>query len=298
MRVSLVAVAAASFLSAGASWSDGITVARYRALTQSPQQTAATVSAAPVVTAVTAPRGADALAVKWVTVSAPARGTMLAAIAAPTGRPPFPSVLLLHGTHGFAREYVELAEELARGGVLAIAACWFSGGGGEGTRFITPIACPDAPPITPASSDSAYQTLDVLLQAVRDLPGVRPGRVALFGHSRGGGVALNYALSGGAVDALVLDSTGYPGDLLPQVPRLHVPILILHGAKDSPADGGSAVTDVKMARSFDAALRIAGKTVEAKFYSTGTHSGIFASRTQRADELRRIAAFLRRTLSH
>jgi dienelactone hydrolase len=222
---------------------------------------------------------------------------MLAAIATPAGRPPFPSVLLLHGTHGFAREYVELAVELSRGGVLAVAACWFSGGGGEGTRFITPIACPDAPPLTPAASDSARRTVDVLLQAVRHLPNARPDRAALFGHSRGGGAALNYALTGGDVSALVLDSTGYPGELTPQVPRLHAPILILHGLRDSPADGGSALTDPKKARSFEAALRNAGKPVEARFYSAGTHNGIFASRAQRADEVRRIGAFLGSRLS-
>lgn len=32
-----------------------------------------------------------------------------------------------------------------------------------------------------------------------------------------------------------------------------VPILILHGAADSPADGGSIVTNVQMARDFEAA---------------------------------------------
>lgn len=222
---------------------------------------------------------------------------MLAAIATPAERPPFPSVLLLHGTHGFAREYVELAVDLSRGGVLAVAACWFSGGGGEGTRFITPIACNDAPPPTPAASDRARRTVDALLQAVRHLPDARPDRAALYGHSRGGGAVLNYALTGGAVSALILDSTGYPGELLQQVPRLHAPVLMLHGLRDSPADGGSAMTDPKMARSFQAALRRAGQTVEAKFYSDGTHNGIFANRTQRADELRLIGAFLRRTLS-
>ena len=98
------------------------------------------------------------------------------------------------------------------------------------------------------------------------------------------------------MSALVLDSTGYPRELAEQVPRLHAPILILHGLRDGPADGGAAVTDAKMARSFEAALRNAGKTVEATFYSEGTHNGIFASRTQRADELRRIGAFLGRTL--
>lgn len=49
---------------------------------------------------------------------------------------------------GFAREYVQLAQALARGGLLAIAACWFEGGGGPGARFVTPIACPDAPALT------------------------------------------------------------------------------------------------------------------------------------------------------
>src|SRR5262245_1921331 len=263
-----------------------------------PQATPPPVSPVPVVTAVASPPGSDGLVVRWVSVSAPDRGTMLAAIATPAGRPPFPLVLLLHGTHGFAREYVELAVELSRGGLLAVAACWFSGGGGEGMRFIAPIACADAPPLAPAASDSSRRTVDVLLQAVRHLPDARADRAALYGHSRGGGAALNYTLTGGAVSALVLDSTGYPGELLQQVPRLHAPVLILHGLMDSPAGGGSAVTDAKMARSFEAALRNAGKTVEAKFYPAGTHNGIFASRAQRTDELRRIAAFLRRTFSN
>src|SRR5206468_11732158 len=127
----------------GARPSDGFAIARTQ--TASPQHAiAATVSPAAVVTAVAAPRGSQGLAVRWVSISAPDLGTMLGAIATPVGRPPFPSVLLLHGTHGFAREYVELAVELSRGGVLAVAAGWFSGGDGAGTRFITPIACPDA----------------------------------------------------------------------------------------------------------------------------------------------------------
>src|SRR5437870_686320 len=161
MRPCFLLVAGITLLGAGPSPSDEFPV--FRSQMHSTQQaTAATVSPAPVVTAVAAPRGSDGLAVRWVSISAPDLGTMLAAIATPPGRPPFPSVLLLHGTHGFAREYVELAVELSRGGVLAVAACWFSGGDGEGTRFITPIACTDAPPLTPAASDSARRTVDVL----------------------------------------------------------------------------------------------------------------------------------------
>src|SRR5207247_1450384 len=127
MRSTLLAVAGAALLTAGAPPSDGFPIVR----TQTPstqQATAATVRTAPVVTAVAAPHGSDGLAVRWVSISAPDLGTLLAAITTPAGQPPFPSVLLLHGTHGFAREYVELAVELSRAGVLADAECWFCGG--------------------------------------------------------------------------------------------------------------------------------------------------------------------------
>jgi len=61
-----------------------------------------------------------------------------AAVARPPGKGPFPVIVLLHGTHGFAREYVRLAHDLARtSGVVAVAGFWFAGGQGEGRRFVT-----------------------------------------------------------------------------------------------------------------------------------------------------------------
>ena len=99
----------------------------------------------PIVRAVDAPAGTEALAVEWVKIAVPGPAAVLAAVARPSGGGPFPVVILLHGTHGFAREYVQLAQALSRGGLLAIAACWFEGGGGPGARFVTPIACPGAP---------------------------------------------------------------------------------------------------------------------------------------------------------
>jgi dipeptidyl aminopeptidase/acylaminoacyl peptidase len=41
-----------------------------------------------------------------------------------------------------------------------------------------------------AVSPAALERVGALVAAVRALPGVRPDRVALFGHSRGGGAAL------------------------------------------------------------------------------------------------------------
>jgi dipeptidyl aminopeptidase/acylaminoacyl peptidase len=214
-------------------------------------------------------------------------------VARPRGAGPFPTVVLLHGSHGFAHEYVRLAQDLAGGGVLAVAACWFRGSAGSGARFVTPIGCPEAPPMPNASSPEAIQTLDALVQAARTLPGARPDRIGLFGHSRGGGPILNYILRAGNVQAAVLNSAGYPSNLSTQV---EAPLLILHGTADSPVDGGVAVTNIQMARDFEAKLRTAGRPVEAVYYEGGRHNDIFSSSTQYRDEVQQMLAFLQRHL--
>jgi dipeptidyl aminopeptidase/acylaminoacyl peptidase len=175
--------------------------------------------------------------------------------------------------------------------VIAVAACWFSGAVGAGTRFINPIDCPDAPPMPMASDPSARQSVDALVQAVRTLPDVRTNRIGLFGHSRGGGAALNYSLGADNVQALALNSTGYPSDLAGRAAELKAPILILHGTADNPADGGSPMTDVQMARNFEAALRRVGARVEATYYPEGRHNGLFADPKQYDDELQKMRAF-------
>jgi hypothetical protein len=38
-------------------------------------------------------------------------GVILVAVARPSGEGPFPTILLLHGSHGFAQEYVRLAQD-------------------------------------------------------------------------------------------------------------------------------------------------------------------------------------------
>jgi dienelactone hydrolase len=240
-----------------------------------------------------APPGTESLRVQWVKVAAPGLGVMLAAVARPSGAGPFPIVVLLHGSHGFAHEYVRLAQDLSGGGVLAVAACWFRGSVGSGAHFVTPIDCPGAPPIPGAMSPEAVQTLDTLVQAARTLPAARPDRIALLGHSRGNGPILSYIIRSDTVRAAVLNSAGYPSTLSTDV---KAPILMLHGTADSPSDGGVAVTNVAMARDFEKRLRAAGKSVEAVYYDGGRHNDIFASPMQYRDELQQILKFLPRHL--
>jgi dienelactone hydrolase len=222
---------------------------------------------------------------------------MRIAVARPTGSGPFPAVIILHGTHGFAREYVQLAHDLATHGIVGVAACWFSGRRGTGIQFITPLECPKAPPLPDDSEPNRFpvarQSVAALLQAVGSLPGVRADNVALFGHSRGGGAVLNYALADtGAFAALILDSTGYPPEVISRASMLRVPVLIMHGTADAPADGGSPRTAIAQARAFEAALRGFQKDVEVKYYEGGRHNGIFQNRVQYLDQVQRIATFI------
>jgi alpha-beta hydrolase superfamily lysophospholipase len=173
---------------------------------------------------------------------------------------------------------------------------------GAGTAYVTPIECAGGPPFvdTPGLERFrvARKSVKTLVEAVRALPDVRENQVALFGHSRGGGAALDYVLlHTGTVKAAVLNSAGYPPEVTARASDVDVPILLMHGTADSPTGGGSAFTNVTMARAFEAALRNAGKVVEAVYYEGGGHETIFTARTQYEDALERMTTFLRHRLT-
>ena len=237
--------------------------------------------------------------VTWIQVPVPG-GLLHAAIATPAGTGPFPAVVILHGTHGFAQQYVQLARRLAEKGMVGIAACWFAGRRGEGVRFITPIDYPGAPAFVAASEGDRFrlsrQTIDSLIHKVRLLNQVQVKPVVLFGHSLGGGAALDYLLTHpGQVQGAILNSTGYPSDVIKRVAaQVQVPLLLLHGTADGPTDGsgGSALTDITVARQFEAALRASHKPIEVNYYQGSGHNSIFIDSTQFEDTARRIASFV------
>jgi dienelactone hydrolase len=238
--------------------------------------------------------------IHWMQVATDS-GVIHAAVAIPKGAGPFPAIVILHGTHGFAEEYVKLARHIARNGVIGIAACWFAGRRGAGVRFITPIDCNDAPPLIDVPGSDRFRiarhTIDSLIRKVRKLPNVRADRLVLFGHSRGAGAALDYVLTHpGNVKGAILNSGGYPPEVTKRATEIGVPILILHGTADSPADGGSPFTNISMARQFEAALRAANKNVEVKYYERSEHNDIFSNSAQFDDAVQRISDFLQNKL--
>jgi dienelactone hydrolase len=243
------------------------------------------------------PPGAESLAVPWIAISIPDIGVLPAAVIRPSGAGPFPTILLLHGSHGFAHEYVRLARDLACNGFMAVAVGWFREGGGPGSRFVTPIVCPEAPPRPDPLSPEVVRLIDFLVHATRSLPQARSDRIALFGHSRRGGAVLNYVLQRRGIRAAVLSSARYPSTLLHLCHELQTSLLMLHGTDDRLEDGGTEFTNVEMARAFERALRSAAKQVEAIYYAGGRHNDIFAQESRYADELSRISAFLAQHLA-
>jgi predicted esterase len=109
------------------------------------------------------------------------------------------------------------------------------------------------PPLGGDAYPEGLQYVDALVQATRALRGARHDRLALVGHSRGGGATLHYLLAIGNVRAAILHSSGYALRPATRAADFNVPILIMHGTVDGPADGGSANTQVAMAREFEAA---------------------------------------------
>lgn len=236
--------------------------------------------------------------IEWITVKTDS-GIVHAAVAMPAGKGPFPAIIILHGTHGFAQEYVQLARQFANNGFVGIAACWFAGRKGEGVRFITPIDFQDAPPfIDVAGLDRfriARRTIDSLVQCVGAIPLVQKGHLAIFGHSRGAGAALDYALTHpDKVQALILNSGGYPPEVTRRVPEMSIPLLLLHGTADNPTEGGSTFTNIEMVRGFETALRVAKKEVEVKYLEGSGHNALFRNAAQLDSTVRRVSKFLRK----
>ena len=247
----------------------------------------------PIVTATEAPAGTETLPVRWVRIAVPDLGVMRAAIAQPSGAGPFSAVVVLHGTHGFARQYVEWANDLARDGFLAVAACWFSGGGPGASDVSPPIPCPEIPPLGAGEYPQAVQLLDALVQATRALPGARADRLALVGHSRGAGATQQYILALGNVQAAVLHSSGYALRPWNRAAEFNMPILIMHGTADNFGEN----TQFGFARQFEMGLRANNKPVETAYCEGCGHNTFFTNSTQRDDELKRMIGFLRRHLA-
>lgn len=243
------------------------------------------------------PAGVRILGARWIEVDAPHGKKMLAALFRPPGPGPFPVVVELHGSDGFRPRHIQLAEALAKSGLLIVAGGWF--GIPPDRRTPGTIIWPDAPQMPGLrEGEGIFAAVDVvmtLVQTARALPSVLPDRVGLFGFSRGSHAATAVALTGADVRAVVAvagyapandEPSYYSGNPAPVshpsflVANLKAAILILHGTGDERVP-------VERAVKFENCLRGRGKIVEACYYDGAPHD--FPFRVPWRDDVRQRA---------
>ena len=152
---------------------------------------------------------------------------------------------MLHGTHGFARQYVEIAHDLSeQTGYVVAAGCWSTAQARTRARAISRrMGCRVS-----GFFPHAWSAVRTLSQAVRQYAG-NTAKVGIFGHARGAEVALQLASSpgpdGAGVQAVVSSSGVYTAAQrtpdydsptpLSLAESLAAPVLILHGQADTQA---------------------------------------------------------------
>ena len=205
------------------------------------------------------PVGVEYEGANWIKIQAPRDRTILAAYFIPEGEGPFPVVVILHGTMGLREIHVQLAQDYAGNGFIAVAGSWFGGhykyAGGKKppveTEHSDGIDWTEGPDIKVGSHPEAVEDVVAFVEAARTLPSADPRRIGLYGHSRGSTAAIATAASGIDIRAVVAVA-GYPTKL--SFRKLEAPMLLLQGTEDKliqPAD----------ALQFKEKLNTLGKTV-------------------------------------
>jgi dienelactone hydrolase len=178
--------------------------------------------------------------------------------------------VVLHGAAGLQRAQLELGEELARAGFVAVAGCWQLIASPP-ARVPNPV-CSEAPLQAAWQVDPASNSGKELIAAARSLPGVRLDHVGLYGLSRGGNAVLWAASTGATVQAIVADAPAHhPTRVIPTPPStqtvlagLAAPTLILHGTADR-------VVPVEQSRQYEQEARAMGKTITAVYFDGMGH---------------------------
>jgi dienelactone hydrolase len=196
------------------------------------------------------PTGTEGFGANWFTLETPAGHTLLIAIydTRPSPDRAVPAILVLHDTHGFASQYVQIAHDLSeQTGYVVAAGCWFDGAGPDAdTSDLSPIRCPGGPEFVGATP-AAWPTVRALSEAVRQYAG--GAQLGIFGQARGAEVALQLAsspdASGAGIQAVVASSGIYTSVAhtpdydsptpLSLADSLTAPVLILHGQADTQA---------------------------------------------------------------
>lgn len=243
--------------------------------------------ASPRMTPASAPPGVEAPGAQWYKLDGSNGHRFLTAVLRPQGTGPFPVVVVLHGSGGLTKNYLSLAEDLARAGFLVVVGCWQAGEAPTPGNAI----CSEATPQAKWVADPAANSGKELIAMAKTLPNAQADRVGLYGISRGGHAALWAASTGAGVQAVVADGPAHRPAISPApassqdvVARLDTPLLIMHGTKDT-------VIPVEQSREYERAARAFGKSIAVVYFDGIGHMPSLLPESQVAARQRAIAFF-------
>jgi carboxymethylenebutenolidase len=175
----------------------------------------------------------------------------------PTGKGPFPAIIVIHEWWGLNDWVKGQASKLADQGYEALAIDLY-----RGKVATTPDVAHELMRGVP--DDRANRDLEAAFNFLQSQPNVKKDRIGAIGWCMGGGYALDVALD---EPTLAADVINY-GHLVTDpaaIKKINAPILGLFGAQDQ----GITPDDV---HKFEAAMKEQGKKVEIKIYDDAGHA--------------------------
>lgn len=175
----------------------------------------------------------------------------------PEGKGPFPAVIVIHEWWGLDAWVKDQARALAKEGYVALAVDLYRGQATDKQEEAHQL-------MSGMPADRAMRDLHAAFAYLKGRPDVRGARIGSIGWCMGGRYSLALATEEPALAAAVAYYGAPPTDDA-ALARIKAPVLGNYGAEDK----GPSPEQVK---AFEAALKKAGKTVDAKIYPGAGHA--------------------------
>jgi carboxymethylenebutenolidase len=175
----------------------------------------------------------------------------------PSGKGPFPAIIVIHEFWGLNDWVKEQASKLADEGYVALAVDLY-----RGKVATTPDMAHEIMRGVP--EDRAKRDLHAAFAFLQSQPNVRKDRIASIGWCMGGGYSLDVALQEPALAATVINY-GHLATDTEALKKINAPILGLFGGQDR----GITPDDVKK---FGATMDQLGKKIDVKIYDDAGHA--------------------------
>ncbi len=173
-------------------------------------------------------------------------GEIQAWIARPTETGRYPAIALLHGRNGATESFRDVALRFAEEGIVGLA-----------VNYMAHTKDP--------SPGDMLRSIEGALGFLASQPYVNTGRIAVGGYCKGGGLTYQALASFPGYSAGVIWHGGLSSETVEAALRVQAPMLILHGASDTPVPIDQVYDLTKQ-------LNKLGKRFELKVYQGCDHA--------------------------